>query len=127
MKNISLWLIGACMLFLAACSGSDTYRGAWKATDASGHKFELIFEAKKFTVKDSTGSITPFVYTQNRVSIKNSVETYGIQLKDGRSYQITFPVKDNEQVGLILDQNGNHLYTISRTGYTTYDALYKLQ
>jgi hypothetical protein len=127
MKNIILLLIAALMFLLAGCSGSDAYRGAWKATDASGQKFELVFEAKDFTVKDSTGKITSFSYTQNQVSISNSVETYGIQLKDGRSYKINFPIKDNEKVGLILDQNGSPMYTISRTGYMKYEEIFTLQ
>ncbi|MCY1540827.1 hypothetical protein D9M68_764890 [compost metagenome] len=127
MKNITLLLITACIFLLAGCSGSDVYRGAWKATDASGHRFELFFEEKDFTVKDSTGKVTSFSYTQNQVSIQNSVETYGIQLKDGRSYKINFPIKDNEKVGLILDQNGSPMYTISRTGYMKYEEIFTLQ
>jgi len=127
MKNIILLLIAAFMFLLVGCSGSDAYRGAWKATDASGKQFELFFEAKDFTVKDSTGKVTSFSYTQNQVSIKNSVETYGIQLKDGRSYKINFPIKDNEKVGLILDQNGSPMYTISRTGYMKYEEIFTLQ
>lgn len=127
MQKISLLLATLFLFLLAGCAGSDTYRGAWKAMDGNGQKFELVFEAKKFTVKDTTGKITSFDYTQNQVSIKNSIATYGIELKDGRTYQINFPVKNDESKALILDQSDRPVYTISRTGYMKYEDMFKLQ
>jgi hypothetical protein len=44
MKKLSTILLGFAMFFLASCSGSETYRGAWKAMDKEGEKFELVFK-----------------------------------------------------------------------------------
>lgn len=125
MRNVRLLMMAAILLFLTGCSGSDAYRGAWKATNASGQKFEIVFAAKSFTVKDSSGKTTSYSYTQNGVSIENSVETYRIKLEDGRRCQVNFPVKD-EGIGLILDQGGNLLFAISRKDYITYQDIFKL-
>lgn len=125
MKNVRLIIIAAILLFWAGCSGSDAYRGAWKATNASGQKFEIVFAAKSFTVTDTSGKKTSYTYTQNGVSFENSVETYTIKLGDGRNCQVNFPVKD-ESIGLILDQNGNLLFAIGRKDYITYQDIIKL-
>lgn len=126
MKKISVALLGILAVVLVACSGSDTYRGSWKATDVKGEKFELFFNAKDFTVRSSSGKKEKFEYSQNSVQIENSVSTYGIQLADGRNYQINFPKSDDESMGLIKDGNGTPLYVISRKGYLNYDDIFKL-
>jgi len=115
------------VIMLTGCSGSKTYRGAWKAMDANGQKFELFFDAKSFSIKDAAGASKQYHYTQNSISIENSVETYGIQLADGRSYQINFPNSNNETVGLIKDGNGMPVYTIGRNEYLEYGDVYKLK
>ncbi|REG96385.1 hypothetical protein [Flavobacterium aquicola] len=126
MKKISITLLAILSVILVGCSGSDTYRGSWKATDSKGGKFEIFFDAKNFTVKNSSGKSEKYDYTQNSVEIENSVTTYGIQLGDGRGYQINFPNADNETLGLIKDENGNPIYTISRKDYIKYEDVYKL-
>ncbi|MCI9843741.1 hypothetical protein [Flavobacterium pectinovorum] len=126
MKQISIALFGILAVILVGCSGSDTYRGSWKATDAKGEKFELFFNAKDFTVRNNSGKKEKFEYSQNSVQIENSVSTYGIQLADGRSYQINFPKSDDESIGLIKDENGTPLYVISRKGYLKYEDVFKL-
>ncbi|PWA05124.1 hypothetical protein [Flavobacterium laiguense] len=126
MKKVSITLLAILAVILVGCSGSDTYRGSWKATDSKGAKFELFFDAKNFTVKDSSGKSEKYDYSQNSVEIENSVATYGIQLGDGRGYQINFPNADNETLGLIKDENGNPIYTISRKDYIKYEDIYKL-
>jgi hypothetical protein len=125
-KKISTILFGILALILVACSGSDTYRGSWKATDTKGEKFEFFFNAKEFTVRNSAGKKEKFEYSQNSVQIENSVSTYGIQLADGRKYQINFPKSDDESMGLIKDENGAPLYVISRKGYLKYEDIFKL-
>jgi hypothetical protein len=60
------------------------------------------------------------------VEIANSVETFGIQLDDGRSYKIYFPLAKDESKGLIKDESGTPIYTISRNEYVEYERLYKL-
>jgi hypothetical protein len=127
MKKISIILLGIFAIILAGCSGSDTYRGKWKATDANGTRYELAFEAKNLTVIDSTGKSEKYEYTQNSVEIKNSVTTYGIKLSDGRGYQINFPNSKDESVGLIKDDNGSPIYTISRKNYIKYQDIYQLK
>jgi hypothetical protein len=116
----------AVLILLFSCSGSDAYQGKWKATDSKGNKFEIIFSPKSFSVKDSAGKSTDYSYTQNSYNHENSVTTYGIQLEDGRGYQINFPKSDDETVGLLKDGNGMPVYTLSRKNYLTYDELYKL-
>jgi hypothetical protein len=124
MRYISILIVA---VFLLACSGSETYRGGWKATDGNGAKFEIMFDAKSFIVQDSLRKETKFEYTQNSVNIKNSISTYGIQLGDGRNYQINFPKANDESVALMLDNNGYVLYTMSRKDYLKYEDVFKLQ
>lgn len=126
MKKASMALLGILAVILVACSGSDTYRGSWKATDSKGAKFELFFNAKDFTVKSSSVKTQKFEYSQNSVQIENSVSTYGIQLGDGRNYQINFPKANDESMGIIKDENGIPIYTISRKSYINYDDVFKL-
>lgn len=126
MKKASMALLGILAVILVACSDSDTYRGSWKATDSKGAKFELFFNAKDFTVKSSSVKTQKFEYSQNSVQIENSVSTYGIQLGDGRNYQINFPKANDESMGIIKDENGIPIYTISRKSYINYDDVFKL-
>ncbi|MFT3934551.1 MAG: hypothetical protein QM726_13090 [Chitinophagaceae bacterium] len=124
------WILLAAVLFsavLSGCDGSKTYRGDWKAISVNGDRFNINFDAKTFTVKDSTGAAEHYDYTQNSVSIENSVSTYGIQLKDGRGYKVTFPNSDNKDVGIIKDANGVLMFTISRHAYVRYEDIYKLK
>jgi hypothetical protein len=126
MKNLLKLLIPSVFIILAGCSGSDAYQGKWKATNADGEKFEIVFEPNNVTIKDSTGEVTKYDYTQNRVQINNSVKTYGIQLEDGRSYSIRFPDSDQEDKAVILADENEPLYTISRNDYLEFDDMYKL-
>ncbi len=116
-----------CAIFLIACKGSVQYRGKWKAIDLTGAKNEIVFDAKSFTIKDSSGNIRKFEYVQQSVNIVNSVETFGIKLGDGRVYQIHFPIAKNDSLGLINDATGSPVYTISRSEYKTYDDIVKLE
>lgn len=125
MKRIKKLLFGLTAIFLTACSGSDVYQGNWKALNSKGEKFEILFEGNKFNIKDSIGETRNFDYTQHSVMIENSVRTYGIQLSDGRGYEINFPLVENTSVALIKDEN--LLYTISREDYVTYEDIYKLE
>lgn len=127
MRKTTNLLLGLICVLLYSCSGSDTYRGLWKAVDSKGEKLEITFDAKSFSIKDSTGNASNFEYTQNAVSIENSVETYGIKLSDGRGYFINFPLADDESKGIIKDAEGNLLYTIGRGEYLKYEDIYKLK
>ena len=127
MKKLTFLVFTLVALFLVNCSGSDTYRGNWKAMKPDGTKLEINFEAKKFTIKNSEGLSNTYDYSQNSVSINNAVTTYGIQLDDGRTYQIKFPKSNDDTMGLLLDENGNPLYTLGRNSYITYESLYKLE
>ncbi len=127
MKKHTLSLLGIIALILVSCSGSDVYRGSWKATDSQGSKFEIVFDAKNFTVKDSTGKIDKFNYSQRSVNINNGVSTYGIQLGDGRAYQIHFPIPSKPSVALLKDENGEPMFTLSRDEHIQYEELYNLK
>ena len=124
MKKSSFILVVFFALFFS-CEGSDTYQGNWKALDSQGKKFVINFSPTKFSIKNSNGKSNSYEYTQNSIKSENSIETYGILLKDGRGYQIYFPKKD-ETVALIFDENGKPMFTLSRKKYITYDEIYKL-
>ncbi|MBE9583955.1 hypothetical protein IM792_05800 [Mucilaginibacter sp. JRF] len=127
MKSIVLSFLGLFALLLTACSGSDTYRGKWKGMTPDGEKVEITFEAKSFSIADSTKKATTLSYSQNAVNIANGVETYGIKLDDGRGYKINFPIANDESVGLIKDENDNIIYTISRKDYIKSEDIYRLK
>ena len=123
MKKLILLFLS--LILLSSCEGSDAYQGKWKAMNAKGEKFEIDFSPKSFSIKDSLGKSQSYNYTQNSIKSENSIESYGILLKDGRGYLICFPLKD-ESVGLIKDENGELMFTISRKKYITYEEIYKL-
>lgn len=125
MKKINFILIALITLILVGCSGSDTYRGDWKATNAEGKHFDIVFDENDFSITED-GKTEKFEYSQNAVNIENSVETYGIKLDDGRSFQIHFPIGNDESKGAILDANSSPLYIISRTAYISYNDVYGL-
>lgn len=127
MRKTINFLLGLVLISLYSCSGSDTYRGLWKAINERGEKFEINFDAKNFTVKDSSGEVKTYTYTQNSVSIKNSVETYGIKVSDGKDYVISFPVANDETKGAILEATGRPLYIIGRSNYINYEDVYGLK
>ena len=119
-------LLVVCILLLAGCSGSDSYRGSWKATDMGGNKFDILFDAKSFEIKDTTGKAVTFDYTQNSVKIENSIRTYGLHLADGRVYNLRFPFANDTGKALILLENNEPIYTISRDSYIEYKDIYDL-
>ena len=125
MKKTKLILIAVIAVILGACSGSDTYRGNWKATNDKGAHVDIVFGENEFSITEN-GKTKKFEYTQNSVNTENSVETYGIKLDDGRSFKIHFPNGDDESKGTILDANGRPLYIISRNGYVGYKDVYGL-
>jgi hypothetical protein len=127
MRKAINFLLGLVLISLSSCSGSDTYRGLWKAINEKGEKSEITFEAKSFTFKDSAGQVKTYQYKQNSVSIQNGVETYGIQVSDGKSYLINFPIANDETKGVIKDAAGVPIYLIGRTGYIKYEDIYGLK
>lgn len=127
MKTLTNFLSGLLLISLYSCSGSDTYRGLWKALNVKGEKLEINFEAKNLTIKDSAGQIKTYQYKQNSVSIQNAVETYGIQVSDGKAYSINFPVANDETMGVIKDAAGIPLYIIGRSRYVQYEEIYGLK
>lgn len=127
MKTLTNFLSGLLLISLYSCSGSDTYRGLWKALNVKGEKLEINFEAKNLTIKDSAGQIKTYEYKQNSVSIQNAVETYGIQVSDGKAYSINFPVANDETMGVIKDAAGIPLYIIGRSRYVQYEEIYGLK
>lgn len=126
MKKLQIGLFSIIVGILFSCSGSNTYQGSWKALDENGHKFEIVFEPKAFTIKDSLGQNKRYEYTQKSYEMSNSIKTYGIALEDGRAYKIHFPKPKDINIGLILDDNDKPIYTLSRQKYVTYDGIYKL-
>ncbi|MFL5763387.1 MAG: hypothetical protein ACJ77K_05540 [Bacteroidia bacterium] len=127
MKNLySFFLLALLPILFFSCAGSETYRGKWKGMDKDGNKLDIEFAPNSFSVKDTAGNSSTFQYTQNSVQIDNSVTTYGIQLKDGRQYQVKFPIANNVTEGLVNDENGRPMFTICRNKYLPYNDLYRL-
>jgi len=126
MKKNNILILLVLTFLLSACSGSDTYRGDWKATDVNGAHYEMNFDADNFSIENEEGEVSSYEYSQNSISTQNGVETYGIKIDDGRTYQINFPVADDESVGLVADGNGTILYTIGRGDYVTYEDIMML-
>ncbi len=127
MRKATNFVLGLVLISLYSCSGSDTYRGLWKAIDEKGEKFDITFDAKSFTIKDSAGKIISYTYKQNSVSIQNSVETYGIQVSDGKAYLINFPIANDETKGVIKNAADRPIYIIGRSGYVQYEEIYGLK
>lgn len=125
MRNTLYTILLVLLSLLAGCSGSDVYRGAWKAMDRDGNKCDIVFDAKRFTIKDSKGMSRAFGYSQNSVRIENATRSYGIKLNDGRAFRITFPVPRNTSKGVISLETGEPLYTIGRADYVVYSDLLK--
>jgi hypothetical protein len=126
MKKITFFFLLLVAFCFLRCSGSETYRGSWKAMDLKGNKWDILFKDHYFTIKDSIGKSVKYHYNQHSVSIENGVSTYGISLKDGRKFIIHFPNANNQGVGLLKDENGVPLYTLSKGSYLRYEDLYKL-
>lgn len=125
MKKRQLLLLFLFSIVLFSCEGSDAYQGKWKAINRDDERFEITFTAKEIITKDSKRETVKYEYTQHSIEYKNGVSTYGIQLSDGREYQLFFPKKD-KSVGMLLDKDGRIVYTLSRKAYVTYDDIYKL-
>ena len=126
MKKLNFLLLSLILIILISCSGSDTYRGKWKGMTLEGNKVEIIFKANKMILKDNSFKDVVHNYNQNSVNIENSIESYGIEIEDGRRYYIVFPIRNNEDIGLILDENKNLLYSISRKEYINSKEIFKL-
>ncbi|WP_121965830.1 hypothetical protein [Myroides sp. N17-2] len=124
-KLITLFTILLSIL-LTSCSGSDVYRGQWYATNADGEQFTILFDENNFKVTNQNKETEEYPYSQNTYKSSNSVVTYGIKLKDGRNLSIHFPIAKNDQVGYIMSPQDQIIFTISRTGYTNKDDIYKL-
>lgn len=111
---------------MPGCSGSDVYRGNWKAMDRSGNKWDISFDAKSFTLKNAKGESEQYGYSQTSIRIENSTRSYGIKLKDGRAFRITFPLPGNTSKGIINNESTNEaLYTIGRNNYVEFMELLK--
>lgn len=125
MKKTKRVLIAAFLLLLIACSGSDTYRGLWKATNAEGKQLDILFDEKELRISQEEQTET-YQYTQNSINISNGIKTYGIQLNDGRVFQIQFPIPDDDSKAAMLDANGSPVFIISRDEYLGYKEVYGL-
>ena len=126
MKSIFVLCSFSVFFLITSCSGSENYRGDWKATDPKGNKYEINFQEKSFSIQDGSGEKTQYEYTQNEVQNDNGIISYGIQLGDGRKLQVRFPFDTDQTKGFILDANNHVMYTIARDRYMRYEEVYKL-
>ena len=124
--NIIRPALFAAALFLTACSGSEAYRGEWKATAADGTKAEIVFAEKSFTVKDEKGGQTVYEYTQNKYQFENGRTSYGIDIKNGSEAQIVFPFKGNGERAAMTAPDDTILYTLDRRAYIPVDRFWQL-
>ncbi|MBS1511881.1 MAG: hypothetical protein JST86_13625 [Bacteroidetes bacterium] len=123
----SVYLLALSTLILSGCEGSGKYRGKWKATAVNGAKYEITFNAKSFTVNDSTANPEAHDYTQYSYTYDNGITTYGIALANGRKYLLRFPNKDEAGVAIMMTEGGALMYTLSRNKFITNDDMYKLK
>lgn len=72
------------------------------------------------------GKVVKYEYTQNSVKIENAIKTYGIHLSDGRIFNLLFPLANDTTKAVLMLQNNEPIYTISRNSYMSYKDLYKL-
>lgn len=124
--NIMKTTIQICCFFIiviiTSCSGSSTYQGNWKALDNDGSKVEIRIEENTMSFNDEDS----YDYTQNSINVSNGIKTYGINLNDGRSYLLRFPLAKDTTRAILMDPNENVLYVMSRTDYMSQEDLYKL-
>lgn len=126
MKSIVLAIISAIVLVISSCSGSDVYRGIWKAVNSEGEKYELNFSETNLVVTDSLGESKDYGYKQFSVEISNGIRNYGIELSDGRSYNIIFPIPEDGSTAVIQGSNEQLLYTLGREKYVSFEEIYGL-
>lgn len=105
------------IVILIGCNGSGLYRGSWKGIDSIGGKVEIIFDSKVLTITDSLGKSNKFGYTQSYVLNRHTDVTFGIDLSNGREYQISFPYPDNKNTAVIVNEKTYVIYWMNRNGF----------
>ncbi|RXR32970.1 hypothetical protein EQG68_05620 [Flavobacterium piscinae] len=130
MEKIKLVLVNCLLLLLYSCGSSEDYQGKWKAVNLEGDKYEITFLQKKITIKEISGNTVQHTFIQTGMghqgSTERTIDNYTILLNNGAKYQIYFP-KNDETIGIILDENGVPLFTISRKDFLSYDTFSKLE
>lgn len=120
MKNLIYIFSLLFPILFVNCSGSDVYRGEWKATDMNNNKFTIHFEENTLTITKEDGESKSYKYTQNSVKIENSTSRYGLNLEGGIELEIVFPTKDKDKGIINTPGSEQPLYIISRTDYIQY-------
>ncbi|WP_421754105.1 hypothetical protein [Croceimicrobium sp.] len=113
-------------LLFTSCEGSEVYRGKWKALNAEGLKSEIVFTGDEMTIHNEDGDLGSWEYSQNSVHLENGKKEYGIQLENGLAYRILFPISDNQERGVVTDQNGQIIFIIGRSKYYSYQEVFGL-
>lgn len=125
----ALFISSSLLIFMSiiGCSGSANYRGNWKAMDMKGNKWDMVFDENRFTISNNKGIVETYDYIQTSIKIENAVKSFGIKLKDGRGFIITFPLPKNNAKGIINHESTSEaLYTIGRSDYVSFQELMKL-
>lgn len=120
MKNLIYMSFLFFSILFVNCSGSDVYRGEWKATDMNSNKLTINFEENTLTITKEDGESKTYKYTQNSVKLKNSTSKYGLNLEGGIELDIVFPAKDKDKGIITTRDSEKPLYIISRTDYIQY-------
>ncbi|MDO5073730.1 MAG: glycosyl transferase [Neisseria animaloris] len=112
----SLLFSGAIILLLNGCSGSETYRGTWKAMDTNNVPMEIVFEEKQFTLSDlQKNTKKTYRYSQNTIQYENGKRRYGIQVENGASFSIAFPFQNDEERAMLIAPDNTVVMTLDRT------------
>ncbi len=125
-KTAALLPALATALLISACSGSESYRGEWKAVASDGSKAEITFAEKSFTVKDEKGKETVYEYTQNQYKLESGRTSYGIDIKNASEARIVFPFKGKTDRATMVAPDDTILYMLDRHAYVPADQFWKL-
>ena len=111
-------------LLLAACEGSETYRGKWLAQTSDGTNVDVVFDAKSVSMNQERAA-----YRQYGVGTQNGVKYYIVEITfaSGNTdrFSISFPSKNREEALLILMKDDDPLegrlsMAMSRKDYPQY-------
>ena len=125
-KTTALLPALAVALLLGACSGSESYRGEWKAVASDGSKAEITFAKKSFTIKDEKAKKPSTNTLRTNTNSESGRTSYGIDIKNASEARIVFPFKGKTDRATMVAPDDTILYMLDRHAYVPADQFWKL-